>query len=342
MRFSSQQEDRRRLPVALLSGFLGSGKTTLVNALLRDPRLAGTAVAVNEFGEVPLDHELIDHGADRTVVLANGCLCCNLAGDMQDAVMRLFSRRADGEVPQFARLVVEPSGLADPAPIAQAILRNPLMARSLRLEAIVTTVDALFGQAQLARHAESRKQVGLADHLVITKPDLAGRHAIENLRTDLRRCNPLAPITIVEHGAIDAATLFPPQFFDPAAMAPAPPRSVFQADAMGAENHLQDVMAVSLIAQKKLQWRAFDIWLRGIRITHAEQLLRVKAILDVEGTAGPVVVQGVHHVLHAPVELAAWPGEDRSSRIVMIADRAAGAAIRASWQNTLETLIARH
>jgi G3E family GTPase len=342
VRFSSQQEDRRRLPVALLSGFLGSGKTTLINALLRDPRLAGTAVAVNEFGEVPLDHELIDHGADRTVVLANGCLCCNLAGDMEDAVMRLFSRRAGGEVPHFARLVVEPSGLADPTPIAQAILRNPLMARAMRLEAIVTTVDAMFGQAQLTRHAESRKQVALADHLVITKPDLAGQQALDALGGKLRQQNPLAPITMAEHGVIDAEKLFPPQFFDPAATAPAPVRTSFHAEAVGAKDHLQDVTAVSLTAHSKLQWRAFDTWLRGIRISHAEQLLRVKAILDVEGTAGPVVVQGVHHVLHAPVELAAWPGEDRSSRIVMIADRATGEMIRASWQQTLETLIARH
>ena len=127
--FLTPATDRARMPVALLSGFLGSGKTTLVNALLRDPRLAGTAVAVNEFGDVPLDRDLIDHGADRTVVMANGCLCCNLAGDMEDAVMRLFTRREANDLPRFERLIIEPSGLADPAPIAQAILRNPLMAR---------------------------------------------------------------------------------------------------------------------------------------------------------------------------------------------------------------------
>src|ERR1700712_574760 len=138
--FLTQTTDRNRLPVALLSGFLGSGKTTLVNALLRDPRMAGTAVAVNEFGEIPLDHDLIDHGADKTVVMANGCLCCNLAGDMEDAVMRLFSRREGGEVPRFERLIIEPSGLSDSAPVARAILRNPMMSRVFRLETIVTVV----------------------------------------------------------------------------------------------------------------------------------------------------------------------------------------------------------
>jgi G3E family GTPase len=166
--FMSEEADRDRMPVVLLSGFLGSGKTTLVNALLRDARLADTAVAVNEFGAVPLDRALIDHGEDSTVVMANGCLCCNLSGDMETAVMRLFSRRESGALPRFKRLIIEPSGLSDPAPIAQAILRNPMMARALRLEAIVTTVDALFAETQLARHAETQKQVALADTLVLT------------------------------------------------------------------------------------------------------------------------------------------------------------------------------
>ena len=184
--FLSENADRGRLPVALLSGFLGSGKTTLVNALLRDPRLADTAVAVNEFGDVPLDRDLIDHGTDSTVVMANGCLCCNLSGDMEAAVMRLFSRREAGDVPRFKRLIIEPSGLADPAPIAQAILRNPMMARALRLEAIVTTVDAVFGEAQIAKHAETQKQVALADHLVLTKTDLADAGGVE--RVCARHC----------------------------------------------------------------------------------------------------------------------------------------------------------
>ena len=205
----------RRLPVALLSGFLGSGKTTLVNALLRDPRLADTAVAVNEFGDVPLDRDLIDHGTDSTVVMANGCLCCNLSGDMEEAVMRLFSRRDAGDVPRFKRLIVEPSGLADPAPIAQAILRNPLMARALRLEAIVTTVDALFAEAQLARHPETRKQVALADRLVLTKTDLADAAASSGCARRCARLNPVAPIVTRKPGRVDAAALFPPAFLDP-------------------------------------------------------------------------------------------------------------------------------
>jgi G3E family GTPase len=324
--FLSQQADRARLPVALLSGFLGSGKTTLVNALLRDPRLADTAVAVNEFGAVPLDRDLIDHGADKTVVLANGCLCCNLSGDMEAAMMRLFSRRDAGELPRFKRLIVEPSGLADPAPIAQAILRNPMMARALRLEAIVTTVDALFAEAQLVRHAETRKQVTLADRLVLTKTDMADDAAATRLRTALRRLNPVAQIHIARQGDIDAAELFPPAFLDPAGEATT--RSLLYAEDVTDEtdpNHVARFAAVSLTAEHPLRWRDFEAWLRGIRL----------GMLDVAGMDGPVVVHGVHHVLHAPVALPHWPDADHRSRLVMIADASTAAAIRASWADAL-------
>jgi G3E family GTPase len=332
--FLSQQADRARLPVALLSGFLGSGKTTLVNALLRDPRLADTAVAVNEFGAVPLDRDLIDHGEDKTVVLANGCLCCNLSGDMEQAMMRLFSRRDAGEVPRFKRLIVEPSGLADPAPIAQAILRNPMMARALRLEAIVTTVDALFAEAQLARHPETRKQVTLADRLVLTKTDMAEDAAVMRLRAALRGLNPVAPVQVAVQGEVDAGALFPPAFLDPAGAATA--RSLLYAEAVTDEtDHADRFAAVSLTAGRPLRWRDFEAWLRGIRLGHAEQLLRVKGMLDVAGMDGPVVVHGVHHVLHAPVALDRWPDADHRSRLVMIADPETGAAIRASWADAL-------
>jgi G3E family GTPase len=337
--FLTQDADRGRLPVALLSGFLGSGKTTLVNALLRDPRMAGTAVAVNEFGEVPLDRDLIDHGADKTVVMANGCLCCNLSGDMEDAVMRLFSRREGGEVPRFQRLIIEPSGLSDPAPIAQAILRNPVMSRTMRLEAIVTAVDSLFAERQLGRHPESAKQVALADCLVMTKTDLATVEAVERLRVALAGQNPAAPLYAALHGAIDAASLFPASFFEPGLSTAAPRRSGLFADGLG-PGHLGRHAVVSLTADRPLGWRAFDNWLRRVRIQHAEHLLRVKAMLDIGGVDGPVVVQGVHHVLSAPVELDAWPAGERRSQLVIIADRATVAAARNSWMAALPAMIA--
>nr|WP_294528596.1 GTP-binding protein [uncultured Rhodopila sp.] len=335
--FLAPATDRARMPVALLSGFLGSGKTTLVNALLRDPRLAGTAVAVNEFGDVPLDHELIDHGADRTVVMANGCLCCNLAGDIEDAVMRLFSRREANDLPRFERLIIEPSGLADPAPIAQAILRNPVMARSMRLEAIVTTVDALFAETQIARHPETRKQIALADRLVLTKTDLVPPDTVQRLRVELAGLNPLAPVQTADHGCVNAASLFPSSFFDPAAACDSVPhRSRLFADDPG---HAARYASATLLADAPLDWRAFEAWLRGIRIRHAEALLRVKGILHISNIEDPVVIQAVHHVIDTPVTLDAWPSARRQSRLVLIADRATIAAAQASWVEALPGLL---
>jgi G3E family GTPase len=340
--FLTRNADQARMPVALLSGFLGSGKTTLVNALLRDPRMANTAVAVNEFGAVPLDRDLIDHGADKTVVMANGCLCCNLAGDMEEAVMRLFSRRQGGAVPRFDRLIVEPSGLSDPAPIAQAILRNPVMARSMRLSAIVTAVDSVFGLAQLARHPETRKQAALADRIVLTKTDIADPAGAEALRSALLGINPLAPIVAADHGDVDPALLFPADFFDRDAVPrlPAARRTSLLAEAVDPD-HAARVDSASLTAGAPLQWAAFDAWLRGVRLNHAEQLLRVKGMLDIDGVDGPVVVQGVHHVVNAPVVLDAWPAGARQSRLVLIADPGTIAAARASWADALPSLLAQ-
>jgi len=333
--FLSPNLDARRLPVLLLSGFLGSGKTTLVNALLRDARLADTAVAVNEFGEVPLDAHLIDHGQDKTVVLANGCLCCNLAGDMEDAVMRLFSRREAGALPDFKRVIIEPSGLADPAPIAQAILRNPVMSRAFRLEGIIATVDALFGEKQISAHAETAKQIALADALVITKTDLLEQGWLERLRAKLLALNPAASLFEAINGAVDPVALLPPGFLDPSVIVPA--RRFMIADGPA---HEFETRAISLTADVPLKWRAFDAWLRKIRLGHAEQLLRVKGILNTADSALPLVIHGVHHVLHTPVQLAAWPDDDRRSRIVLITRGLPAGLIDAEWANALPSLYA--
>jgi G3E family GTPase len=273
--------------------------------------------------------------------MANGCLCCNLAGDLEDAVMRLFSRRQAGELPRFERLVIEPSGLSDPAPIAQAILRNPLLARSMRLEAIVTTVDALFGTAQLARHPETRKQVALADRLVLTKTDLAAPDAVQRLRADVAALNPIAPILTAVQGEVDVAALFPPRLLDRNAAAPDPvSRAVLVADDADTAHAARHASA-ALLAEAPLDWRAFEAWLRRIRIGHVEALLRVKGLLNIAGADGPVVVQGIHHVLSTPTQLDAWPSADTRSRLVLIADHATIAAARKSWAEALPGLLAR-
>jgi G3E family GTPase len=332
--YLTAEKSQARLPVLLLSGFLGSGKTTLVNALLRDPRLANTAVAVNEFGEVPLDAHLIDHGADKTVVMANGCLCCNLAGDMEDAVMRLFSRREAGALPNFARLIIEPSGLSHPAPIAQAILRNPVMARAFRLEGIVTTVDAIFGLRQIDTHTETAKQIFLADRLVITKSDMAEAADVTALHAALKNMNPAAEIFEAVNGEVDPAALLPLSFLDPAA----PATFVRARKFADSPSHETETLAISLTAEAPLNWRLFEAWLRKIRLTHAAQLLRVKAILNLSDSELPVVIHGVHHVLHTPTQLPAWPDADRRSRIVLITRGLPRGLIEADWQDSLPGL----
>jgi G3E family GTPase len=332
--FLDRAADRERLPVVLLSGFLGSGKTTLVNALLRDPRLAETAVAINEFGEVPLDQLLVGHDRDATVVMANGCLCCNLAGDMEGAVMRIFARRQSGDLPSFRRLIVEPSGLADPAPIAQAILRNPVMSRALRLASIVTTVDALFAETQVSHHAEFRKQVALADTVVLTKCDLTDEPGMAQAVALVRNINPTARLVHAVQGEAYCTDLLPACFIDPAAPDDLPPREVPQVG--HAHGHAAHAVSISLISEKPLPWRAFDDFLRGIRLSLGERLLRVKGIVHVAETGGPVVVQGVHHVLHAPVALDAWPDADHRTRVVLILDGVDAGWVTKSWAEWLQ------
>ena len=341
---TSQTTDRQRLPVVLVSGFLGSGKTTLVNALLRDPRLADTAVAVNEFGKVPLDRHLIEQGADCIVVMADGCLCRDIAGNLEDAVMRICSRRESGDLPRFTRLIVEPSGLADLMPIAQAILRNPIMSRSLRLEAIIATVDAQFAEAQLGRHPESRKQVSLAERLVLTKTDLVDPATIARVKALLAQLNPLTVPISATQGVVDAAALLPASFLDPTSPAArqTPCRSALIANLDGCDpQHTDRTRALTLVAEAPLHREAFDAWLRGIRTRHGENLLRLKGFVNVTAATGPLVIQGVHHVSHPPVQRECWPDEDRRTRIVMITRGAADIAIETSWLAILPELVAQ-
>jgi G3E family GTPase len=284
MRFVPDAEVAARLPVALLGGFLGSGKTTTLNALLRHPRMEGTAVAINEFGEVPIDQHLVEGaGPDRTLVLANGCLCCNLSGDLEGAVMRLFARREAGAVPRFARLVIEPSGLADPAPVIHALLRNPVLSRALRLDAVLATVDAVFGAAQLAEHPEAREGVALAETILLTKTDLAPDSTA--VRAAVARLNPLAPVVAPRHGAADPAAIFPARFLG-AAGAP-PPVASWPRALPAAPAHAAEVASVSLVSDTAPDWVAFEAWLKHLRLTAGEKLLRVKGLIGVPGRDGP-------------------------------------------------------
>ena len=288
-----------KIPVALVTGFLGSGKTTLVSRLLRHPDMGETAVIVNELGEVGIDHHLLRRVDERTVLLPSGCLCCALRGDLADELRDLIARRDAGEIPGFQRVVVETTGLANPAPIVSTLLSEPLVRHHYRLEAVVTTVDAQHG----LRHEESVSQAAAADRLVVTKTDVADPSLVT---ARLRRLNPAAPIVEAVFGDVAPSALFDGGERDP--------RDLVFDDEPG---HAHEVRALCVTFDEPLDWTAFGIWLTMLLQARGQDVLRVKGLVDV-GADGPVVLNGVQHVVHPPEHLPEWPDEDRRSRLVFI------------------------
>lgn len=344
----------RRIPVVVVTGFLGSGKTTLLSQLLADPAIGNVAVLVNELGEVSLDHALVRRVDERTVALSNGCLCCTLRDDLAESLRDLQDLADRGEIDPLERIVVETTGLAEPAPILHTILADPIARERFRTETVVTTVDAATGQASLDRHPESVRQAGAADRLLITKGDLAGERAVGALEARLRGINPGAPTLRVVHGRVALADLLTPGRAEPtrpeevaawlaaterangggeagpgrgAADAALPPRG--EAHAGAPQPHSHDVEAHAMTFDAPLDWTAFGVWLTMLLAHRGEDVLRVKGLLDV-GEAGPVVVNGVQHVVHPPQHLDAWPTADRRSRVVFVARGIRGSELEAS------------
>jgi G3E family GTPase len=294
-----------RLPVVLVTGFLGSGKTTLLSRLLGRPELGETAVIVNELGEVAIDHHLLRQVDERTVLLGNGCLCCTLRGDLADELRDLLSRRTRGEIPPFRRVLVETTGLADPAPVLNTLLAEPVVMHHFEPGAVIATVDALNGNGQLDREPETLKQVLVADRLVVTKTDMADRGAVERLEGRLHGLNPSADLLEASFGEVDPGLLLAPGDLDP--------RELRLPDVPG---HA-DVHPFVLFLDRPVDWTAFGIWLTMLLAGRGADVLRVKGLLDV-GAPGPVVLNGVQHVVHPPQHLEAWPDDDHRSRLVFI------------------------
>lgn len=318
------------ISVSMLTGFLGSGKTTLLGHVLTHPDFARTAVIINEFGEIGLDHELVARSDDTYVELSTGCLCCKLRSDLAETLADMLRRRDEGTLPAFERIVIETSGLADPAPILQTLMTDAALAERVVLGAVITTVDAVNGLQTLAHEPTSEKQVAVADRLVMTKSDLAGQNDAA-LRTRLAAINPHATVLSAEHGRINPRLLLEmsPQDAIPRLRDLAASR---ENAAQGGHAHAHDseIMSFVLLREQPVRAVTLALFLETLAEHCGSDLLRMKGIINVaESPQRPAVIHGVQHVFHAPAWLARWPSEDRRSRIVFIGRRLSAAWTRA-------------
>ena len=321
------------IPLTLLTGFLGAGKTTLLNRLLRDPGLRDTAILINEFGEIPLDHLLVEKIDGDMMVLSSGCLCCTLRGDLVTALEKLL-RNLDNGRASFNRVMIETTGLADPAPLLQTAMSHPYLVMRFRLDGVVTLVDAVNGLNTLDHHPEAVKQAAVADRIVLTKTDIldtperiAGRDA---LVARLQRLNPAAPIFDAASGQASAAALLDCGLYDPSRKIPDVSRwladeAYTAAHAHDHHHHLDvnrhddKIRAFTLAADRAIPVAMLDLFLELLRATHGPNLLRMKAIVNIEETPDkPMVLHGVQHVLHPTTQLEGWPDQDRRTRMVFI------------------------
>ena len=323
-------------PITIVTGFLGSGKTTLLRRLLASPGMHDTAVLVNEFGEVGLDHHLVQRLDEQTILLGHGCVCCTVRHDLVQALTTLLDRDQRGIIAPLRRIVIETTGLADPAPLVFTVVTDPMLQHHFRIDSVVTTVDAVNGPLHLDRHPVSRKQVALADEIIITKTDLALPDTVATLRERLRRDNPAARMTTAILGDLDPQWLLEPQASRPTVThttGTVPPGLLQRTPPPPEAPHPHDVeiRSLALTFTQPLDWIAFSVWLSMLLHAYGEAVLRVKGLLNV-GATGPVVLNGVQHILHPPEHLATWPGEDQRSHLVFILHALEPEAIRMSLQ----------
>jgi len=327
------------IPVSVLTGFLGAGKTTLLNRLLKDPQLTDTAVIINEFGEVAIDHLLVEQASDGIIQLSDGCLCCTVRGDLVDTLADLVDRLQTGRIARLARVVVETTGLADPAPVLQSIMAHPALVHAFRLDGVITLVDAVNGEATLDAHIEAVKQAAVADRIVLTKTDLAEDRDIEALRARLRQVNPSAVVLDANDPGTQAAALFNCGLYNPETKS-ADVRRWLGEEAVHdhhhdhgdcghdhhddhhhhhTHRHDQRVRSHVLVHDGPVPFSTIEMFLDLLRSTHGEKLLRMKGVVELqEDPSRPLVIHGVQKILHPPARLPAWPDGQRGTRLVLI------------------------
>ena len=333
------------IPVHLLTGFLGSGKTTLLNQLLKSPEFADCAVLVNEFGEVGVDHHLIQPVQGEVVLLPSGCICCTVRGDLAEALRSLLAQRDAGTVPAFRRLVIETTGLADPTPVLSTLMHERVIRHHVRVGSVITTVDAVNASDTLARFPEAAKQVAVADRLIVTKTDLVALEVVQALRERLASLNALAEVHESGGQPLPAGALLGDEGGEGSAGARLAlpergPLGVHRSLVQPPAGSPDGVASFTLDLDTQVDWTVFGVWLSLLLHTHGQRVLRVKGLLDVQGAERPVVVHGVQHLIHPPEHLAAWPPGERRSRLVFIAQGVAPDAIRHSLMVFLNALSA--
>ncbi len=345
-----QRQPPAAFPLTVLTGFLGAGKTTLLNRLLQEPALADTLVLINEFGEIGLDHLLVEKLDGDMVVMTSGCLCCTIRGDLSATLEDLLRRRDNDRIAPFTRVIIETTGLADPAPVLHTLMYHPYLMLRFRLDGVVTLVDAVNGSGVLDRHAEAVKQVAVADRLVITKTDLrdAERNAAA-LRARLSALNPTALQLDAARGEASVEKLLNIGLYDPNRKIP-DVRRWLNAEALAAKHddhhdhghesqahdvnrHDAKIRAFGLTHAEPMPIAAFDMFLELLRMAHGAHLLRVKGIVALaDDPARPLVIHGVQHMFHPPARLDAWPDEDHTTRIVFILYDMEPSFIEALWK----------